>query len=60
MVDIASMEVPKHLEWVLTEEGKRVAMEEIESAAEWIKAGADVFEKYGVAVSVEFEWKGDE
>lgn len=54
------MEIPNHLEWVMYEDTRRVALEEMKTAAEWIKAGADVFEKYGVAVSVEFEWKGDE
>ena len=54
-MEIGKMEMPKHLEWVLTEEGRRLASEEMETAAEWIKAGADVFEKYGLIVSVQFK-----
>ena len=59
-MDIGKMEMPKHLEWVLTEEGRRLASEEMETAAEWIKTGADVFEKYGLILMVQFKEVGAE
>lgn len=57
---IGEMEMPKHLEWMLSEEWRRVASEEIETAAGLIKVGADVFEKYGLIVSVEIKEVGAE
>ncbi len=59
-MEIGEMEMPKHLEWVMTDEGRRLASEEMETAAELIKAGSDVFEKYGLIVSVEVKEVGAE
>lgn len=52
--------MPNQWLWVLTEEGRRVVFEEMETAIEWIKAGADVFEKYGFEVTIEIKEKDAE
>ncbi len=59
-MEIGKMKMPKHLEWVMTDQGRRLASEEMETAAELIKAGSDVFEKYGLIVSVEVKEVGAE